>query len=166
MSYLNEIGQVVWTALVGMKVTIGHLFVPSVTLQYPDVKWTTPERWRGRLHNNIDDCIGCQACSRVCPVSCITIETEKRGKDEEAVFTSEETGTRPKKLRVTGYDIDLSLCCFCGFCTEQCPTNCLRMIPDYEFSVYDKKELVYSFAVEKSIPVEKSVPKEEEPESV
>lgn len=133
-----------------MKVTIGHIFVPSITLRYPDVKWTTPERFRGRLHNNIEDCIGCQACAKNCPVSCITIQTEKRGPDEEPQFTSEEGGKRPKKLRVIQYDIDLSLCCYCGYCTEQCPTGCLRMIPEYEFSVYDKRDLIYRWAVEGS----------------
>ncbi len=150
MKYLKDIGEAIWTVLVGMKITASHIFVPSVTMQYPDEKWTTPERWRGRLHNVIEDCIGCQACARVCPVDCITIRTEKRGKDEPEVFTSEESGRKPKKLRVLQYDIDLSLCCYCGFCTEQCPTSCLRMIPDYEFSVYEKDELVYRFAVERS----------------
>ncbi len=158
MQYLREIGHAVWTAIVGMKVTIGHIFVPSITMQYPDKKWTMPERFRGRLHNNIEDCIGCQACARVCPVSCISVVTEKRDKDEEPVFTSEESGKKARKLRVTKYDINLSLCCFCGFCTEQCPTRCLRMIPEYEFSVYDKEDLVYHFAVEKSAVKEETEP--------
>jgi NADH-quinone oxidoreductase subunit I len=154
MHYLRDIGNAIWTVLIGMKVTVSHLFVPAITLQYPDVKWTMPERFRGRLYNNIEDCIGCQACARVCPVSCIYIATEKRGPGEEPQFTSEESGKRPKKLRVTQYDVDLSLCCYCGFCTEQCPTECLRMIPEYEFSVYDKRELLYSFATEKSLTKE------------
>ena len=149
--YFQDIGHAIWTVLVGMKVTFGHFFVPAVTMQYPDEKWTMPDRARGRLHNNVEDCIGCQACARVCPVTCITIETEKRKPDEPALFTSEESGKKPRKLRVTRYDIDFSHCCFCAFCTEACPTESLRMIPEYEYSVYDRKELVYGFAVEKSM---------------
>ena len=40
-----------------MKVTFGHLFVPAVTIQYPDVKIKLPERARNRLYVNMDYCI-------------------------------------------------------------------------------------------------------------
>jgi NADH-quinone oxidoreductase subunit I len=38
------------------------------------------------------------------------------------------------------YSIDLSRCCYCGLCTEACPTKSLTMTPDYEFSFYNKAE--------------------------
>ncbi|MBI2951871.1 NADH-quinone oxidoreductase subunit I, partial [bacterium] len=42
--YFRNIWEGVWTVLVGMKITLRHLFVPSITLQYPLVKWEMPER--------------------------------------------------------------------------------------------------------------------------
>jgi NADH-quinone oxidoreductase subunit I len=75
--YLKNTYDAIWTVLVGMKVTFKHLFVPSVTIQYPDVKPDLPERARNRLFVNMDDCIGCDQCARACPVNCIHIETLK-----------------------------------------------------------------------------------------
>jgi NADH-quinone oxidoreductase subunit I len=129
-----------------MWVALLHLFTPSVTLQYPTEKWVMPERSRARLFNNIKDCIGCGQCARVCPTSCITIKTEKRGKDEPEIFTSNGTAI---KMRTYVFDIDMTLCCYCSLCTFPCPTQCLVMTPEYEYSVYDKKDHIYHFAVEK-----------------
>ena len=71
--YFRDIVQSVWSILIGMKVTMSHLFTPAVTIQYPDVKLKLPERARNRLYVNIDDCIGCDQCSMACPVDCISI---------------------------------------------------------------------------------------------
>lgn len=75
--YLKNTWLGIYTVLVGMKVTLSHLFKPKVTIQYPDVRVQLPERARNRLYVNIDDCIGCDQCARACPVDCIEIETVK-----------------------------------------------------------------------------------------
>lgn len=144
--YFKEIIESIISVLYGMKVTIVHLFNRPVTIQYPVEKKLIPARARNRLFNKIEDCIGCGICARACPVQCITITTEKREPDEPPVFASDGT---PIKLRVTQFDIDMSLCCYCGLCAHPCPTSCLTMTDEYEYSVYDKKELVYHFAKEK-----------------
>jgi len=155
LSYFKDIGLGIVTVLTSMAVACRHFFTPSVTLQYPTVKWTMPERARARLFNKIEDCIGCGQCARVCPTSCITLKTEKRGKDEPELFASNGT---PIKLRTYLYDIDVSLCCYCGLCTFACPTQCLVMTGEYENSVYDKNDHILHFAKEKPRTV--NTPKE------
>lgn len=148
LNYFRDIGLGVVTVLNSMGVAWRHLFTPSVTLQYPTEKWTLPHRSRMRLFNKIEDCMGCSQCARVCPTQCITVKTEKRGKDEPVVTTTNGT---PMKLRTYVYDIDMTLCCYCGLCTFACPTKCLVMTPEYEYSVYDKNEHIYHFAKERPL---------------
>jgi NADH-quinone oxidoreductase subunit I len=145
LTYFRNIGLGIITVLNSMGIAWRHLFTPSVTLQYPTQRWTMPERSRARLLNKIEDCIGCSQCVRVCPTSCITIKTEKRGKDEPEKFASDGTAI---KLRTYVYDIDMTLCCYCALCTFGCPTHCLVMTSEYEYSVYDKSEHIYKFAKE------------------
>jgi len=141
--YFTNIYQSLASIWVGMNITLKHLFTPSITLQYPDERWEMPERARNQLFNDIDDCIGCDQCARVCPVDCIYIETEKTGPGEDLGLTSK--GTK-KRLKVLRFDIDMSLCCYCGLCTYPCPTECLIMTPNYESSVYDRTDLLYKYA--------------------
>jgi formate hydrogenlyase subunit 6/NADH:ubiquinone oxidoreductase subunit I len=131
-----------------MWVASRHFFTPSVTLQYPTEKWKMPERSRAKLFNRVEDCIGCSSCARACPTNCISIQTEKRGKDEPERFASDGTAI---KLRIVKFDIDMTLCCYCGLCTFPCPTQCLTMTGAYEYSVYDKKDHIYHFAKEQPL---------------
>ncbi len=141
--YFKNIWDGIWTVLVGMKVTLRHLFTPAVTIQYPDVKVKLPERARNRLYVNMDDCIGCDQCAMACPVDCITIETLKSTPDVDLGLTS--VGTK-KRLYVTRFDIDIAKCCYCGLCVPPCPTECIKMTDVYEFSEYERGDLIYRFA--------------------
>ena len=80
-------------------------------------------------------CVGCTFCARTCPDYAIRVE---RVDD-------------PDSRCVTRYDLDLSKCCFCGLCAEQCPTGALKHTGQYEMSFYsrdytifDKDEMVRS----------------------
>jgi NADH-quinone oxidoreductase chain I len=141
--YFRDIWEGIVTVLIGMKVTWGHLFTRAVTIQYPDVKLTLPERARNRLYVNMDDCIGCDQCAMACPVDCITIETIKSTPDVDLGLTS--FGTK-KRLYVSRFDIDIAKCCYCGLCVYPCPTECIKMTDVYEFSEYDRGNLLYRFA--------------------
>ncbi|MEE2765618.1 MAG: 4Fe-4S binding protein [Candidatus Neomarinimicrobiota bacterium] len=171
--YFKDIWETITSLLTGMGITWVHMLrikKDNVTLQYPEEKWPRPERnigydhsnynvIRSRLHVDMDDCIGCLKCERACPVDCIKIYTVKvpeRGKDIKEVghvgITS--NGTR-KALVVTRFDIDMTECCYCNLCTYPCPEECIYMTGgpnakkhpiDYEFSEYDRSELVYRFA--------------------
>jgi len=141
--YLKNTWLGVWTVLVGMKITFKHLFQPAVTIQYPDVKLPLPERVRNRLYVNIDDCIGCDQCSRACTVSCISIETVKAIPGEDLGQTS---NGKKKALWVTKFDIDFAKCCYCQLCVFPCPTECIKMTETYEFSEFRRQDLNYHFS--------------------
>lgn len=126
-----------------MKVTFSHLFTRAVTLQYPDERWTMPERNRSKLWVKIEDCIGCRQCERACPVNCIIIETIKARPGEHLGLT--ENKQMKKNFLFPKFDIDMSECCYCGLCTFPCPTECIYWTADYEFSEYDRANFIYHF---------------------
>jgi formate hydrogenlyase subunit 6/NADH:ubiquinone oxidoreductase subunit I len=67
-------------------------------------------------------CVGCTFCARTCPDFAIRVE---RVDD-------------PSSRCVTRYDFDMSKCCFCGLCAEQCPTGALVHTGQYELSFYSR----------------------------
>ena len=142
--YFNNIWLALSSIAIGMRITFKHLFVKNVTTQYPDVKRKLPERARNRLYVNMDDCIGCDQCAMACPVDCITIETIKSTPDVDLGTTS--TGQK-KRLHVPVFDIDIAKCCYCGLCVPPCPTDCIVMTDVYEFSEFDRQNLIYNFSV-------------------
>lgn len=140
--YIYNFWQGLYTILVGMKVTLRHVFIPAVTIQYPSVKPQLPERERNRLYVNMDDCIGCDQCARACPVNCIEIETVKSIPGEDLGTTS---NGKKKALWVTTFNIDFAKCCYCQLCVFPCPTECIYMTDVYEFSEFKREDLVFDF---------------------
>ena len=141
--YLNNIKDGLLTVFIGMKITFMHLFTPSVTIQYPSVKVPMVERARNRLFVNMDDCIGCDQCARACPVSCIEINTVKGLPTEDLGKTSQG---KKKALWVTKFDIDFAKCCYCQLCVFPCPTECIYMTDEYEFTKLEREDLLYKFS--------------------
>jgi formate hydrogenlyase subunit 6/NADH:ubiquinone oxidoreductase subunit I len=113
----------------------------QVTIRYPHEAIPVPDTGRYRLHNHIDDCIGCLKCARVCPVDCITIETIKAVEDLGTTSNGQK-----KRLWIARFDIDMAKCCYCGLCTMVCPTECLTMTKVHDFSEFDRDNMVYHFA--------------------
>lgn len=111
------------------------------TVQYPHEMIPVPDNGRYRLHNEIDDCIVCDKCAKICPVDCIEIEPVRAV--EEIGKTSDGT---PKRIYAARFDIDMAKCCFCGLCTTVCPTECLTMTKVFDFSVTDIQEHTFAFA--------------------
>ncbi|MBI3991343.1 MAG: NADH-quinone oxidoreductase subunit I [Candidatus Omnitrophica bacterium] len=122
--------------LKGMKVTIGYLFRPAITLQYPDEKPALAERFRGMLFNDVPRCISCEACVRVCPAKCITLNAEKG-----------ETGRR----KLMSYIVNFHSCMYCGLCTEVCPVKCLTMSKDYQTTFYKREDLLREYVSNENI---------------
>jgi formate hydrogenlyase subunit 6/NADH:ubiquinone oxidoreductase subunit I len=92
-------------------------------------------------------------------VDCIHIDTIKapdRGEDIPDVKHTGETSNGTKKaLVVSRFTIDMSECCYCNLCAYPCPEECIFMVGgpnsskhpiDYEFSEFDRTDLIYQFA--------------------
>ena len=142
-NYLKNTWEGLFTILIGMKVTWKHLFVPAVTIQYPEERVPMVERARNRLFVNMDDCIGCKQCETACPVNCIEIDTVKATPADGERITS---NGKKKALWVTKFEIDIAKCCYCQLCVFPCPTECIVMTDVYEFSEFDRDDLNYNFA--------------------
>ncbi|MDB4835262.1 4Fe-4S dicluster domain-containing protein, partial [Cyclobacteriaceae bacterium] len=111
------------------------------TLQYPNESFPVPDNGRYRLHNEIDDCIVCDKCVKICPVNCIDIESIRSG--TEIKKASDGSSIR---LHASKFDIDMAKCMYCGLCTTVCPTECLTMTKTYDFSEYNVDKLNYKYS--------------------
>jgi len=166
--YINNIIYGVNSFVTGLKVTWNHFMNKKdlvATLQYPHEKWPIPERnigfdhseynlIRSRLHVDIDDCISCMQCEKACPVDCIKIDAIKPSKDNDYDCGITSNDTQKKKI-VSRFTIDMSECMYCNLCVYPCPEECIYMTGgpnaekhdiDYEFSEYDRNDLIYRFA--------------------
>ncbi|MFD1631540.1 NuoI/complex I 23 kDa subunit family protein [Pseudopedobacter beijingensis] len=112
-----------------------------VTLQYPHQKLPIPEVGRYQLHVEIDDCIVCDLCAKICPVNCIEIESIKA----TDVIGKTSDGS-VKRLYAPKFDIDMAKCMYCGLCTTVCPTECITMTNQYDKTVWQVADLNYEFA--------------------
>lgn len=126
LSGLVEIGR-------GMGTVLKHYFRPPVTLEYPEVMPDLSDRFHGRLclltkSDGTDLCIGCKACARVCPCNDLIQIEMHRDADKKPV--------------IDRFTIDMGRCIFCGNCTEVCPVDCIKMLPDFELADYSRQALV------------------------
>ncbi len=92
---MPQVGQGI---LKGMGVTLRHLFGKKITRQYPEYKRDLPERSRGMLTVDMDRCIACLQCMRICPDHCISIEQEKRDADGSGKAKPYAVGLRDRRL--------------------------------------------------------------------
>nr|WP_202913669.1 NADH-quinone oxidoreductase subunit I [Pararcticibacter amylolyticus] len=112
-----------------------------VTVQYPKEKIPIPEVGRYQLHVEIDDCIVCDLCAKICPVDCIEIESIKA---TGPIGQTSDGST--KRLYAAKFDIDMSKCLYCGLCTVVCPTECITMTNQYDRTVFNITDLTYKFS--------------------
>ncbi|MFD0792807.1 4Fe-4S dicluster domain-containing protein [Mucilaginibacter litoreus] len=112
------------------------------TIQYPKQSLPVPEVGRYQLDVEIDDCIVCDLCAKICPVDCINIESIK---STEGVIGETSDGSK-KLLYAAKFDIDMAKCMYCGLCTIVCPTECITMTNQYDRTVFDLTQLTYEFS--------------------
>ncbi len=121
----------------GLAVTLKTMTKRSTTQQYPDVQPDLPPRSRGVIALLEENCTVCMLCARECPDWCIYIDSHK----EEVVVPG---AARPRQRNMLDkFDIDFSLCMYCGICIEVCPFDALHWAPEFEYSETDVLNLLH-----------------------
>jgi NADH-quinone oxidoreductase subunit I len=123
----------------GFWVTFSTIFKKPETVEYPEVKAPTQERFHGRHQLNrhpdgLEKCIGCELCAWACPADAIYVE----GADN-----TEENRMSPGERYGKVYQINYLRCVFCGLCIEACPTRALTMTNEYELADDSREKLIF-----------------------
>lgn len=127
-----ELVLIVRSVLRAMRITFLNLFRTPVTVHYPDVTRTYPERYRGLLalvydkETGEEACIGCRLCEFVCPPAVIKVEIQKGEKRNYAKT----------------FSLELYACEFCELCVQVCPTDAIVMTNSFDLATADRRELL------------------------
>lgn len=113
-----------------------HVLLKPVTIKYPYERLKFFDGFRGRIVLEIDKCIGCALCVRMCPNMAIEM-VPVEGKDHDYP------------------EIDFGKTSFCGLCVDFCPTHALEMNEIVELSTSQKEDLICSpQKLSKPLPLE------------
>lgn len=97
------------------KTLLKSLFHGPYTNMYPIKKKENFALTRGKIENNISDCIFCGMCERRCPTGALKVEKAK-----------------------FSWSIERLQCIQCGYCVEVCPKKCLVMNNQYTAPTSEK----------------------------
>ena len=132
-------GKEVFDSLTGgLRVTMKTFLKGAETVQYPHERENPPIRARGVIALKEENCTVCMLCARECPDWCIYIEAHK------TMAPPRRAGGKPRAVNALDrFDIDYSLCMYCGICVEVCPFDALFWSPEYEYSVPSIADLLH-----------------------
>ena len=124
--YITEI-------LKGLRITIAQMFKPKFTRQYPEERWNPPASFRGRPvlveQNEVERCVACGLCARVCPALAIEVQAS------ESEYWKERYPVK--------FEINMLRCIFCGFCEEVCPEEATVMSQEYELTFTRQEDAIF-----------------------
>lgn len=122
----------------GLTVPFRTMMEPAVTIQYPHEKEEVAPRARGVIALSEENCTACMLCSRSCPDWCIYIEGHK------TKAPPRREGGKERNVNILDrFDIDYSLCMYCGICVEVCPFDALFWSPEFEYSEFRIANLLH-----------------------
>jgi NADH-quinone oxidoreductase subunit I len=122
----------------GLAITARAMVTPSHTAEYPDVAPDLPPRSRGVIALLEENCTVCMLCARECPDWCIYIDSSK-----ETLPATTEGGRERQRNVLERFDIDFSLCMYCGICIDVCPFDALHWSPQFEYAELDVRDLLH-----------------------
>ena len=107
-----------------LKEAIKALIKGPYTSRFPYEPHRPYERFRGRPYFHEEDCMGCGACSQVCPAR--AIELKDGIKNNKGIRT---------------LTVHWDICIFCGQCQANCPTSKgILLSQEFDFSTTEKRE--------------------------
>jgi len=107
-----------------LKEAVRSFFSPAYTSKYPFEPHTPPKKFRGKPIPDDEYCIGCLACSEVCPPDAIEVKDDP-----------------DKGIRTINRYYDR--CIFCGQCEANCTTvKGVVMSNEFDLAVFDRKDLI------------------------
>jgi NADH-quinone oxidoreductase subunit I len=131
---VSEVYSGLKSLFIGMGITLGQFFKPTVTVRYPYETLKIPARFRGHIELVRDPatgqpkCFVCKLCEKACPSDCITVE-----------------GIKPEGARrktVTSYRLDFTKCSLCGSCVEACRDGAIRFSREYNLAGTRKEDFI------------------------
>ena len=108
----------------GLFTVFKHLFKRPVTLEYPEKRRCLNDVFRGKPE--VQGCIGCGICKKVCPAGAIKFDKDESGK-------------------VYNFEFDFKKCIICGNCSFYCPKGAIKMTKEYELATSDKENLTLKY---------------------
>ena len=106
-----------------LKEAITALIRGPYTAKFPAEPTPLPETFRGRPRFDEEECVGCGACSNVCPAAALEMEDDVAAKTRRLV-------------------IRLDRCIFCGQCVANCLTEKgVKQTNEYDLSTTDRSTL-------------------------
>jgi NADH-quinone oxidoreductase subunit I len=131
-------GQMYLPAIVdGLTTTIGHMFQPARTEQYPEQEPKLPANYRGVHRLNRDEqgrvkCVACYMCATACPAHCIDIVAAPAPREWKDREKYPET-----------FVIDELRCIYCGMCEEACPVDAIELTSLYDLTGLSREQMVF-----------------------
>src|SRR6516165_1981706 len=124
----------------GLATTIGHLFKPKVTEEYPEQEPKLPPNYRGVHRLNRDElgrvkCVACYMCATACPAHCIDI----------VAAAAPPTWPDREKYPET-FVIDELRCIYCGMCEEACPVEAIELTGLYDLTGLSREDMIFDKA--------------------
>ncbi|MFH1415271.1 MAG: 4Fe-4S binding protein [Elusimicrobiota bacterium] len=107
-----------------LKEAVIAIFSRRYTSRFPAEAYVPADGYRGKPEPDDEWCIGCEACSEVCPADAIEIEDDLH---------------RGKRIITRMYD----RCIFCGQCESECPQPKpgVVMTKEYDLAGYSKETM-------------------------
>ena len=134
LTFLKEIIEGAWSLIAGMGVTLRYFLSKPVTVIYPKER-IPMKRFKGPIAFVVDEkskdhlCIACNACIKICPSRCMSLEVGKSAADNKRVLTD--------------FKVNYMLCSLCSLCIDVCPTEALKHDdPNYDMVSLTQKELI------------------------
>jgi len=109
-----------------LKEAISALVTGPYTADFPFGPPIIADEFRGKPTYQKDECIGCGACSEVCPANAIEITTEHNDGKIYRVLT-----------------VHLDNCVYCGTCVEKCTTKKgIVQSREFDLATFNREDLV------------------------